>query len=213
MLELAVHSPMNAGNQFFKTSWRNTPSWYGGFFQDGAVHFVAAMRKVAGSEPATVSATVSHRAAHLPGPDTIAAIVRFESGLQGVVNMGFATVNRKFDLSVTGSSGKVSIERGVDENGKHGYAVTRTLFQPDADNKLVDTQTTGYPFCGVPDEFVAFAAAVGAPSGPEMEALDCNTPEEAMADLAFIEACLESGKNGGQPVGVANFLRESQPGN
>ncbi|CAJ1449665.1 unnamed protein product [Effrenium voratum] len=76
-LEMNVHSPMPPENDFFKTSWRQKPSWQGGFFQDGAVHFAAALRMLAGSRPLRVWATCVTKSKHLPPPDTLAGVVDF----------------------------------------------------------------------------------------------------------------------------------------
>eukprot|EP00658_Telonema_sp_P-2_P010004 TRINITY_DN13743_c0_g1_i2.p1 TRINITY_DN13743_c0_g1~~TRINITY_DN13743_c0_g1_i2.p1 ORF type:complete len:220 (-),score=49.38 TRINITY_DN13743_c0_g1_i2:213-872(-) len=199
LLELAVHSPMNKENKYYHTEWRREPSWRGGFFQDGAVHFVAAMRMLAGSDPVAVTASTSHRAPHLPGPDTLAAVVWFESGVQGVVNISFAVPNRKFELSITGTAGKVQVVRGVDGEGRHGYAVHHATYEPEADIKAIESTSVVHPFAGVPSEFAAFATAVAAE--PEERAnVDANGAEEALMDLAFIEACIQSGDNGGQVV-------------
>jgi hypothetical protein len=91
-----------------------------------------------------------------------------------------------WELEVVGSQGSVQLQRS---NSGPGY------------NVILDVGSSkdewNIPFGGVEAEIVGFAAACRS-----RHYKDRNTPKEALCDLAFVEACLESGKRGGAVVQV-----------
>lgn len=140
------------------------------------------MLRMALGEAKSVSAVTSSRADYLPSPDTMTARVEWENGVQGVISVTYASLTPKFEFDVTGTEGSVVLQRRLDGPG---YRLT-----------VNDKDGENLGFGGIDGEFLAFAAACRG------EQSDCNTPDEAVKDLAFIEACLQSGKNNGAITAV-----------
>jgi len=159
------------------TPWRKHPSWYGGLFIDAFVHASAGLRLVLGS-PKSVSATTSSQADYLPGVDTMVAQVQWLHDAMGVILVSYAAQKLKFELEVTGTKGTVTLQRSGS-----GYKLL-------VNNE--DEQEFG--LSGIEAEFLAFAQACRG------KRRDSNTPLEALKDLEFVEACLQSGKDGGKTV-------------
>lgn len=188
LVSLNVRAPFTPDNKYLNTPWRKDPSWYGGLFIDAFVHASAMLRMVFG-DATMVSAITSSNADFLPGVDTMVAHVQWGDDsntptIQGSISVTYACTTPKFELDVTGTDGTVLLQRKV--NGP-GYQLTV--------NKGAAEE---FGFGGIEAEFLGFAAACR-----DRQEHDINTPEEAVKDLAFVEACLESGKNKGALTKVA----------
>jgi len=176
--QLAVQSPFQPDNKYLKTEWRTNPSWGdGGLFVDAFVHTAACVRMF--DNPTKVSALLSSRAEHIPGMDTMAANVQFENGMIGTVLVTYAGKVGRFELEISGTEGCVKLYRRFGQS--FGYTVV------DVEGNKVD-----YAFGGIEAEFLRFAGAC------RNMGEDINTPEEALRDISLVEACLESGKAGGE---------------
>lgn len=174
----ALHVHMAADNKYYQTPWRRTGAIPGGFLLDGGVHHVAAMRQVLG-EVAAVQALVRQARSDLPPADTLSATLEFASGALGSYLSSFAAgAHWQQPLHIVGREGSLRVDRGWIELSA-GSTTDRI------DLALRD---------GVHRELAAFTRAVleGAPHR--------NTPEEGLADLAVIEAMLESAQRGGMRV-------------
>jgi predicted dehydrogenase len=189
LVSLNVRAPFTPDNKYLNTPWRKDPSWYGGLFIDAFVHASAMLRMVFG-DATMVSAITSSQADFLPGVDTMVAHVQWkkENGagndIQGSISVTYACTMPKFELDVTGTDGTVLLQRKL--NGP-GYQLSVNKGPAEEFN-----------FGGIDAEFLGFAAACR-----NQQSDDINTPEEAIKDLAFVEACLESGKNNGAFTKVA----------
>lgn len=87
-----------------ETAWRKTPHYQGGFLLDGGVHYVAATRRLLGSDkPVAISAYTTLLQKHLPPVDTVNAIWKTESGASGTFSVSFGTTfkGRKYLLLQT----------------------------------------------------------------------------------------------------------------
>ncbi|MCL2083802.1 MAG: Gfo/Idh/MocA family oxidoreductase [Oscillospiraceae bacterium] len=71
-----------AGSVFFTTKWRQHPSFEGGSFIDGGVHDIAQMRFLFGDVESLYADGRPHEKDYCPY-DTIAALLRFKSGVIG----------------------------------------------------------------------------------------------------------------------------------
>ncbi len=169
-----LSSAMNAQNKYYQTPWRRTGAFPGGFLLDGGVHHVAALRLLLG-EVEAVQAWVTQARADLPPADTMTATLRFVSGALATYMVTFAAaLNSQPPLEIMGAAGRLRIDRGFVEWTRDGE--TRVEEAPARD--------------GVENEIAAFVDAVllGAPH--------LNTPEEGVADVAVVQAMLQSAATG-----------------
>ena len=178
----AQYSPfLRQGSKYAGSAWRRSGLFAGGLLLDGGVHHMAVLRMLLG-EITGVAAVVRQLAPDLPPADTLTALLTFAGGAQAVYANTFA-LGSPFaaPLVITGERGSLRIERGRVE-------------QADAAGRVQVTECAIYN--GLDSELAAFAAAVreGCPHR--------NTPLEALADLAAIEAMLASAADGRQHAPV-----------
>ena len=169
-----VLTPMTPDNRYYHTAWRRAGDYPGGFLLDGGVHHVAALRSILG-EIHMVSAVAVQVSPDLPPLDSLSATLHFASGVVGAYLVSYAAdAPWKNYLLITGDEGALRAKRGVVE-----------LAQGDGVERI------GCPiYNGVEDELAAFARAV------ERGRAHRNTPEEALRDLAAVEAMLLAAEAG-----------------
>lgn len=170
----AIHSPMTPSSKYYHTAWRRDSSIPGGLLLDGGVHHAAILRLILG-EIVEVRAVARQVSPDLHPLDTLSASLRFASGALGNYLVTYATAAPwPAALHIAGSSGALRVLRDRIELIRNG--ATETI------------ACTG--FDGVEKELLAFAEAIrtGAPH--------LNPPEEALADLAVIEAMLIAASTG-----------------
>ncbi|CAB9496536.1 Uncharacterized oxidoreductase [Seminavis robusta] len=189
LLSLVVKNPFRHDNPYLNTAWRKEPSWYGGLFVDAFIHAAAAIRTMIPGELRQVSAVTSHRADHLPGPDTMAGHVQWENGVQGTITASYASDTFHYAFEVTGRQGTIVLQRSTKQPG-YDLIVTKGM------GKDTAVTTEFFKFQGLDKEFLAFAAAC------RKQGDDKNTPQQALQDLKLVQALLESGKQGGAVVKV-----------
>lgn len=165
-----VYNPINPDNKYYATPWRRSGDFPGGFVLDVGVHHVAVLRWLLG-EIVGVSAMAHQMRADLPPADTLNATLRFESGVTGVYQATYA-LNAPWPpaLHITGEAGSVRVHRQALEVTSGG--TTRTV--------------PVTPHQGVQRELAAFAAAV------REGQIHRNSPQQALQDLAVVEAMLRS---------------------
>eukprot|EP00897_Mesotaenium_endlicherianum_P002663 jgi/Mesen1/2424/ME000157S01558 len=190
MVEVMIEAPMTATSPYFHSQWRRDADFAGAFLVDGGVHFVAALRMLAGCEVTSVCALTTHMSEALPPPDTLAAVMRFENGCTGVLSMSFAATSRKMSWRVVAARGTVEATREV-RGGKAGYSAT---FYPSSG----EVTTSFHPFYGVQAEIKAFVqdVATAVRQGGEVAADSRSSPLEALRDLATVEAMVQVGTSG-----------------
>ncbi|KAF2743528.1 NAD(P)-binding protein [Sporormia fimetaria CBS 119925] len=179
-----VSNLVQPGGKYYETAWRKTPEYQGGFLLDGGVHFIAATRLMLGEKAAPVktSAFTAQLQEHLPPLDTLNATVQLRNGASGTLAISFGTTFTGSEYAVAAEKGSVWVSRGkviVTQNGEEEVKEF-----PDEGN-------------GVKQEVRAWAESLlkGEPNLLQ-------SPEEALRDLALLEACLVSGKQGGAPVEI-----------
>lgn len=180
-LKLGVN--VQPGSKYYETEWRKTPEYQGGFLLDGGVHFIAGMRMLLGPEAQVVrtSAFTQQLQPHLPPVDTVDATLQLANGSTGVFSVSFGTTFSGSEWAVACEGGSVLVA---------GKTVTT---KPTGGEEKVEEKPD--ELGGVKQEVFAWAASlVNRKQEPQQR------PEEALADLDLLEAMLQSGEKGGQPV-------------
>jgi len=173
--DFALQLPVMPETPNYRTVWRRSGNFPGGFLLDGGVHHTAGLRLVLG-EVESVGAVVAQQRDDLPPADTLAAWLRFANGVIGSYTVTYAAGSPLCDngLHVTGTEGslrvtgaKLVIQRG-DERTEESFGLPYSTHR----------------------ELAAFveSALTGAPHR--------NPPEEALADLALVEAMLAAAESG-----------------
>ncbi|MBN2471582.1 MAG: Gfo/Idh/MocA family oxidoreductase [Anaerolineae bacterium] len=185
LADWAIYVNMTEENQYYHTAWRRDGSFPGGFLMDGGVHHMAGLRLVLG-EVAAVCAQVVQRREDLPPADTLAASLQLESGALVAYSVTYAGGAPWYGpLQVVGERGALRLLRDG------GVEVTI-----DGKTEVLTVPGSG----GVRGEFAAFADAV------QRGAAHRNTPEQAVQDVALVEAMLHSSATG-QRVTPARVVR------
>lgn len=173
-----LHLPITPESKYWNAPWRRDWDFEGGWLIDGGVHHIAVLRAALG-EIAQVQAFTTLFNHELAPLDTLSATIRFESGAIGTYSATYATQSAWPAYFVaTGEKGSLRVERGqidVETNGGDGPN-QRAIETPKLD--------------GVAQELLAFADAI------QYNRSHLNTPEEALRDLAVIQAMLESARSG-----------------
>jgi predicted dehydrogenase len=188
----AQYSPMTPASKYYVTEWRRAGQFAGGLLLDGGVHYISVLRMLLG-EVTSVAAMASQVAPDLKPADTLTATIQFAGGVQASYLNTFA-VGTPFAaaLTIVGDAGSLRVERGKLELATSaGIAAgggTGPAGMTQGANGIQEIRCTFYN--GVQDELAAFGAAVaeGAPHR--------NSPLEALADLAVVEAMLASAADG-----------------
>ncbi|KXH68049.1 oxidoreductase [Colletotrichum salicis] len=167
------------GGKYIETAWRKKPDYQGGFLLDGGVHFAAALRLLLGKDaaPASVAAFSDLTREHLPPIDTINAVVKTKQGATGSFAVSAGSTLSAFDFHVAGENGSV------------------TLSSHDLTVKPFDGEATTTHFeqtSGVKEEVKAWAEGLAAGTPNPLQ-----SPEEALADLEFLEKIFTSGEQDG----------------
>ncbi|HRJ45554.1 MAG: Gfo/Idh/MocA family oxidoreductase [Caldilineaceae bacterium] len=173
--DFALQLPVMPDTPNYRTVWRRSGGFPGGFLLDGGVHHVAGLRLVLG-EIEAVGAVVAQQREDLPPADTLAAWLRFANGVIGSYTVTYAGGSPLGDngLHVVGSAGSLRV------------TTQKLLIQRGTERR---EESFGLPF-STHREIAAFveSARTGAPHR--------NTPQEALADLAVVEALLAAGEKG-----------------
>ena len=180
--DFSLQLPVPPGSPNYRTAWRRSGDFPGGFLLDGGIHHAAGLRLVLG-EVESVGAVVAQQRDDLPPADTLAAWLRFANGVIGSYTVTYAAGSPLGDngLHVVGTQGslrvttqKLIIQRG-DERTEVSFGLPYSTHRGLA--AFVESALTGAPHR--------------------------NSPEEALADLAIVEALLAAGESG-MAVSVAS---------
>lgn len=175
-----LHMPTTPSLPYFHTAWRKSGRIPGGYLLDAGVHHAAVLRALVG-EVQSVRAFVVQNNPQIPPADTIAAALHFENGAVGTYVASYAdTPATASPLLIVGTKALLRVGRGYVEIERGGEVERRETARVD----------------GVKNELAAFIAAVCG------GVAHINTPEEALRDVAIIEALLTSGA-AGRPANVA----------
>lgn len=175
-----VMSLVRPSSKWYGTAWRRAPAHQGGFLLDGGVHHAAAARlflRGAADRPASVRAFTDRACALLPPIDTVAAIVKTASGATGTFQHSAGTLMEAFEWDVACEGGAVrSAGETVTVRPRDGEPTVREFARVSA----------------VAEEVAAWAEGILAGVPNPLQA-----PEEALADLEFLEKMFRSGEQDG----------------
>ncbi|PTB62093.1 NAD(P)-binding protein [Trichoderma citrinoviride] len=167
-------------SKWYNTAWRKTPDYQGGFLLDGGVHFAAATRLLlAGDEntPDTVQAFTALTCEHLQPIDTVNAIIKTKSGAAGVFQQSAGSLLQAFEWNFSYDKGTVKV-----------VGETVTVQPAGGEEQVKKFDRTN----GVSEEVAAWAQSL-----VDGKVNPLQTPEQALADLEFLEKMFTSGdKNG-----------------
>ena len=173
--DLSIQLQVQADSPHVQTTWRNSGEVLGGYLLDGGVHHIAGLRVLLGEIESVCALTAAHRA-YLPPADTMSAALRFASGVVGTYLITYAVGSTLGTdaVHIGGTEGSLRVSRGELVLNR-GEESERQEF-----NVLISVR----------EELAAFLAAVrdGAPHR--------NSPQEALQDLAVVEAMLASAQAG-----------------
>lgn len=177
----ALHVPVGPSMKYYSTAWRGKGQGLkGGWFLDMGVHHIATLRAILG-DIAEVSGCSASFKDDLQPPDSVAATLRFQSGVLCSYSVCCAAGAGWPDrLSIVGDSGSMQVSRR-----EKMYQVFSAQ-NPAEGPEVVNTDA----FDGVEKELEAFAASI------RKQQANLNSPSEALVDLAVIEAILESAETG-----------------
>ncbi|GAV99074.1 oxidoreductase family protein [Lentinula edodes] len=187
-------------SKWYKTPWRTVPDYQGGFLLDGGVHTIAALRTML-PEPFThLSGFASLNKEYLSPHDTIHCVVRAQSHYHGIVEMTFASPTKSIpaaeNLVITGSKGWLACN-----TTSEGFKIVVKVVEEKESGKTGEEaeykereEIISFPRKGVETELAAFFDAIGR-QGTGESALDIGNPREALKDVAFIQAALNSEGN------------------
>lgn len=182
-VQFSQHVLMTADNKYYHTAWRRENVFPGGFIMDGGVHYIALLRMVLG-EIATVSAVARQMRADLPPVDTVSAALEFASGLTGSYNVSYAAPSPWTQtLHIVGDKGALLMNRDA-----------ICVFTESGERTLEIASHSGVNL-----ELAAFAAAI------RDGAAHRNSPQQALQDVAVIEAILTSAQTG-RRIAVEKFI-------
>ena len=185
-------SAMNSTNKYYVTKWRAQPQYQGGYILDGGVHEICKLRMMFG-DVEEVAAITHQFKSDLPPADTLTCSLKFTRGIMCTFTYTFTSVSPQIatatvphDIMITGSSGSIHAKNNelvinfVDVNGDLQRHV-----------QYIDNEQGQL---SIRREIEAFAlAALG---GQKDNGFDHYTPEQALQDVAVIEAILSSAKDG-----------------
>jgi predicted dehydrogenase len=173
--DVSLQLQVKADSPLAQPTWRNSGEVLGGYLLDGGVHHIAGLRVLLGEIESVCALTAAHHA-DLPPADTMSAALRFASGVVGTYLITYAVGSTLGTdaVHIGGSEGSLRVSRGelVLEQGEKSE---RQQF-----NVLISVR----------EELAAFLAAVR--DGVQHR----NSPQEALQDLAVVEAMLESARTG-----------------
>ena len=162
------------------TPWRQRGDHRGGYILDGGSHMVAGLRAMVGETPTSVyTLPTSFHPGHLGAPwDTALSNLRFGSGLVGHLALGYGSPDREArHPKILGTTGTIALKKATIEVWRADGSADRAM-------EITDTSD------GVAHEWDDF---VGALTNDGELAF---SPWEAVADLAVLDAILESAETG-----------------
>jgi predicted dehydrogenase len=151
------------------TDWRKVPTHQGGFLLDGGVHYTAGLRYLLGPDTfiTRLSAFTTLLKEHLPPVDTVDAIFKANTGIQGTFQVSNGTSLVGPEWTIGCENGSVSVE---------GPKITIRTLDGKEDVQNVDDERTG-----VPPEVRQWGVALAA-GKPNPE----QSPSQALADLELV---------------------------
>lgn len=174
LFDWVQHISVDRQNKYYHTPWRREGDFPGGFLLDGGVHHIAAIRQILG-EVESVTAMMAQQRDDLPPADTLTATLRMVSGAIGTYTISYAAGSKvPQGLNIVGMDGWMRVNRDALTAEYLGTRVEHTSKKPD----------------GVRAEFEALAKTL------HEGIAHVNSPEQALQDVAVMEAMFESARTG-----------------
>ncbi|KAJ4479354.1 hypothetical protein J3R30DRAFT_3477681 [Lentinula aciculospora] len=185
-------------SKWYKTPWRTVPDYQGGFLLDGGVHTIAALRTILPESFTHLSGFASLNKEYLLPHDTIHCVVRAGSSYHGIVEMTFASPTKSIPASenivITGSKGWLACN-STSEGFKMVIKFVEEMSKSGEEKEYKEEEKIMlFPGKGVETELAAFFDDI-VTQGTGKSALDVGNPRNALKDVAFIEAALNSKGN------------------
>ncbi|KIJ28562.1 hypothetical protein M422DRAFT_189558, partial [Sphaerobolus stellatus SS14] len=182
--------------KWYKTPWRTVPDYQGGFLLDGGVHSAAVLRTALPSHPIALSGYVSLVQPYLAPTDTLTVVAQSSDGSHGTFELSKAapTPSRKAaspNFKVTGTEGWIDLSLKWGEGGAK-FEVTLWKRVEKAGEKGVYEEVKeewAIKGEGVDKEVEWWIEEL---RGIEGEGKGLGEPREALRDVKFIEAGLNS---------------------
>ncbi|KAF9258335.1 NAD(P)-binding protein [Marasmius fiardii PR-910] len=185
-------------SEWYKTPWRTTPEYQGGFLLDGGVHTSAALRIML--PDFTSSQLVSFASLNKPylaPKDTVHAILKTPK-YNGTLDFTWAWPVKPQPNSdetiIMGSQGYIGIARRKAEEGG-GWNVTMKSLVSGSNEYKETEETYAFRSQGVWEEFKAFFDVVfggGGEAKSPVGSFEIGDPMNALFDVAFIQGMLDS---------------------
>ncbi|KAJ6534672.1 oxidoreductase family protein [Mycena vulgaris] len=202
-----VTNHVDVDNKYYKTPWRTIPDYQGGFLLDGGVHTVGALRTMLPQPLTHLSSFASLNHEHLKPHDTIHAVAKAGSHFHGIVELsfGFPTKTRPSSdaFVITGTEGWMTVNfAAVEGTGSVVRIIIKRAVKVEGKPTEEVEEVVDIPQKGVEAEFASFFDAIAG-----KETLDLGNPLEALKDVAFIQAGLNSG---GEMVDLGKLVSEGK---
>ncbi|CAH0027450.1 unnamed protein product [Clonostachys rhizophaga] len=177
---IRVFSHMKTDSMWYNTEWRKTPGYQGGFLLDGGVHHAASSRLFLpgdANRPDSVRAFTDLVQSHLPPIDTVNALIQTKSGASGTFQQSAGTHLSAYEWRFAYEKGTVELVGDtVIVTPVNGEKITKEFARTS----------------GVSEEVAAWAQSL-----IEGKQNPLQSPEEALADLEFMENMFRSGEEKG----------------
>ncbi|KAJ7735652.1 oxidoreductase family protein [Mycena maculata] len=201
-----VTNHVDVDNKYYKTPWRTIPDYQGGFLLDGGVHTVGALRTML-PEPLThLSSFASLNHEHLKPHDTIHAVAKAGSHFHGIVELTFGMPTKSTPASdlfvITGSEGWLSVNFAKADGASVLRLTIKRAVKVEGKPTEEVVEVVDQPARGVEAEFASFFDAIAG-----KETLNLGDPLEALKDVAFIQAGLNSG---GELIDLTKLVSEGK---
>ncbi|KAF9476098.1 NAD(P)-binding protein [Pholiota conissans] len=181
-------------SKWYKTPWRTIPDYQGGFLLDGGVHTVAVLRVMLPHAFTHLSGFASLNKDYLKPHDTIHTVVKAGDHFHGISEMTFACPTKSRPNAdafvITGNDGWVSVNN-VNIPGSDKpiiRIVVKSVVKVEGQPEQEAEETIDVPSQGVLAEQQSFFDAL---EGKD-DGLNLGDPFAALADVAFIQAALNS---------------------
>ncbi|KAF7309985.1 GFO-IDH-MocA domain-containing protein [Mycena indigotica] len=187
-----VTNHIEVTNQYYKTPWRTVPEYQGGFLLDGGVHTIGALRTVLPHPLTHLSAFASLNFEYLKPHDTIHAVVQSDGNFHGIVELSFGAptkTNPTIDQYViTGTNGWITLNfKRIDNKSVLRLVLHHVVKDGEGKKVKEEEEVMDLPVKGVQAELASFLEKVAG-----QETMNIGDPLEALRDVAFIEAGLNS---------------------
>ncbi|KAJ7180933.1 hypothetical protein C8R46DRAFT_1070972 [Mycena filopes] len=201
-----VVNHIDVDNKWYKTPWRTVPDYQGGFLLDGGVHTIGALRTMLPQSLTHLSAFASLNHEYLKPHDTIHAVTKAGAHFHGIVELTFGAPTKSVppadQFVITGSEGWMTVN-SVRVEGKGVYRIViKRAVKVEGEPATEVEEVIEELGMGVEAEFASFFDAVAGKT-----TLDIGDPFDALKDVAFIQAGLNSG---GQMVDLEKLLVEGK---